>query len=321
MSLSSNEARSFQFSGTEHSYDAADVERFRKLVVAALAEGEDAAGAIATDPAPAGAADELAAAQRARQQAVQLAERMLREVMGASGEAEGGLEVWQEAAVLRALAAEELEFATEEARRLPAVAEAERDEIRKRYAEERIAVRRELQTELQASRAAATSEAEAIREAARSEGAELLKTIMADAEKKQREVANETQRLERRLEVLQTAVADAESRFRRLASLAANEMGTLSAISDQDVVVSQPRAASSPAAASPTVASVPQAVGAEPGLDISEVDLREDAAASVTTDDDEDAPHYPKRDPEVGFYQRRLAGLRDRLEKSGHPPQ
>ena len=31
-------------------------------------------------------------------------------------------------------------------------------------------------------------------------------------------------------------------------------------------------------------------------------------------------PGYVKRDPEVGFYQRRLAGLRDRLEKSGHTP-
>ena len=46
----------------------------------------------------------------------------------------------------------------------------------------------------------------------------------------------------------------------------------------------------------------------------------EDAAetdASTTASDDDPL----SRNREEGFYQRRLAGLRDRLEKSGHPPE
>lgn len=314
MGFSSEQARTFPFSGTEFSYDVADVERFRKLVVAALTGHE-----MAANSSPSSAADasgDLVAAQRARQRAVELAERMMREVMGASGDGVGGLEVWQEAAVLRALAEEELEFANEEARRLPATALAERDEIRRRYAEERIAVRRELQTELQASRAAALAEAESIRETARSEGTELLKKALAEAESKRLSATEETRRLERRMGMLQAAVADAEARFRRLAALAANELGTLSALADQDIAASDSPADS----------------GTD--LTIGEVDLRDRRVATdapvgegrVESETsrpavDDESVHIPRRDPEVGFYQRRLAGLRDRLEKSGHPPE
>lgn len=305
MSFSSEDARNFQFSGTEYSYDATEVERFRKQVVAALAEHENPS----TPPSVAGReepADEFAAAQRARQQAVRLAERMLREVMGASGDGIGGLEVWQEAAMLRALAEEELEFANEEARRLPAVAEAERDEMRARYAEERVAVRRELQNELQASRAAAGAEAETIRETANSEAAAILKKAVADSEAEQAAAANEMRRLEGRMNVLRTAVADAESRFRRLAALAANELGTMSAIADQDITK-------------------------QDDVKVAAVDLTDEGLAAVAETpvveepaddiDEYEGPRLPTRDPEASFYQRRLAGLRDRLEKSGYTPQ
>jgi len=133
VSISSDDVRSHQFSGTEHSYDAAEVEEFRQRVVDALATHEVAAEAVTTEPADvvgADSEDTLAAAQRVRQQAVHLAERMLRDVMGASEDDTGSLATWQEAVMLRALAEEEMAFAREEARRLPAMAAAERDGIR-----------------------------------------------------------------------------------------------------------------------------------------------------------------------------------------------
>jgi hypothetical protein len=304
VAFSSEHARNFQFSGTEYSYDASEVERFRKQVVAALAEYESSSTpSVADKDEP---SQEFAAAQRARQQAVRLAERMLREVMGASGDGIGGLEVWQEAAMMRALAEEELEFASEEARRLPAVAEAERDEMRARYADERVAVRRELQNELQASRAAAGAEADTIRQTANNEAAEVLKRAIAESEARQADAADEIRRLQGRMNVLRTAVADAESRFRRLAALAANELGTLSALADQDIT-------------NPEDVAVAAVDLTDDGVTAAD----ETAVADEPTDEVEEyeGPRMPVRDPQAGFYQRRLAGLRDRLEKSGYTPQ
>ena len=300
MSILSDDARSHQFSGSEHSYDAVEVEEFRRRVVDALAAHEMVAAAVTTesvDVADADSGDALAAAQRVRQQAVHLAERMLRDVMGASGDDTGGLATWQEAAMLRALAEEEMAFAREEARRLPAMATAERDLMRAKYEKERTAVRRELQNELQASRAAAMAEAEQIRAAASAEAANILSRALEKAAVRQDEAAAEMHRRERRMEVLKTGLADAEARFRRLAATAANELGTLSAIADQDI-------------------SAP----AEPELRIAEVDLT-DATVAERDEAPSDTPGFVKMDPEAGFYQRRLAGLRDRLEKSGHPPE
>jgi hypothetical protein len=221
---------------------------------------------------------------------------MLRDVMGASEDDTGSLATWQEAAMLRALAEEEMAFAREEARRLPAMAAAERDLMHAKYEKERTAVRRELQNELQASRAAAMAEAEQIRATASAEAANILSSALEKAAARQNEAAAEMHRRERRMEVLKTGLADAEARFRRLAATAANELGTLSAIADQDI-------------SAPT----------QPELRIAEVDLTD-----ATLDDVDEAPSdtsgFVKMDPEAGFYQRRLAGLRDRLEKSGHPP-
>jgi hypothetical protein len=151
--ISSEEARATQFSGTEHSYDAREVEQFRRRVVAALTAYEAAAPAVAPL-----SGEDLTAAQRARHQAVELAERMLRDVMGASGDDATALSTWQEAAMLRAEAEEERAFAGEEARRLLASAKAERDEIRSGHEAERKRLRAELQDELQASRAVAETE-------------------------------------------------------------------------------------------------------------------------------------------------------------------
>ncbi len=307
--ISSKEVSEFQFSGTEHSYDRVEVEKFRQQVIDALVTYEAARDRGEIEPpttAAPGDPEDLAAAQRVRQQAVHLAERMLRDVMGASGDSGTGLDTWQEAAMLKAVAEEEMAFAREEARRLPAMAAAERDEMRVTYAQERTAVRRELQNELQASRSAARAEADQIRKAATDEAADILNRAIERSAEREQETADHIRRMESRMGVLKTALADAEGRFRRLAATAANELGTLSAIADHDVTAGVP---------------------AQPELRIAEIDLTDSALAADTelAVDDElkpsDTEGFVKMDPEAGFYQRRLAGLRERLEKSGHPPE
>lgn len=302
MGISSEDVRQYQFSGTAHYYDASEVEEFRARVIEALLEVE--VGASATSAATPREQDpDLTAAQRVRQQAVQLAERMLREVMGSSGDPVSGLEVWQDAAMSRALATEELAFAQEESNRLHAVAAAERDELRATYDRERNQLRAELHKELQDSRAAADDEAARIRTAAKAEGAAILEKALGTVERARSEATDDLHRMERRMAVLRTALADAEGRFRRLAATAANEVGTLNAIADQDV----------------------EAAPAEPApLEVTRIDLTDQALRQTNGEASPSEPveaGLPGRDPEVGFYQRRLAGLRDRLEKSGHPPE
>jgi len=305
VAISSEDAQQFSFSGTDHSYDAAGVEAFRREVVAALAEYEDALDAL-TEPGVVSSEEpgEVAAAQRIRHQAVQLAERMLRDVMGASGDGIGGLTMWQDAAMLRALAEEEMEFAIEETRRLRAIAVAEREEMQARYERERAEVRAELQRELQTSRAAAADEAESIGSAAADEAKATVTGALRRAEEIQSEATAKVERMERRISVLHTGLADAEGRFRRLAATAANEVGTLAAIADQDV-------------ADPAPANVEQR---PPTVDLTDEGLVGEESEPVRPKPGEAIP-AGLRNPEVTFYQRRLAGLRERLEKSGHPPE
>ena len=272
------------------------------MVIEALLEYEVGAARELDPPDPDQEAD-LAAAQRARLQAVQLTARMLREVMGPTGDAAGSLETWQDAAINRALAEEQLGFAREESSRLHSVAAAERDELRAKYDHERTQLRAELHRELQDSRAAADDEAAHIRTAAQAEAAAILEKALGEVGAARTNATGELHRMERRMALLRTALADAEGRFRRLAATAANEIGTLSAIADQDIVA--------------------QSAG-EPSLEVARVDLTDEALRDMSS---EPAPTeaaetgLPGRNPEVGFYQRRLAGLRDRLEKSGHPPE
>ena len=291
--LSSEEAGRIAFSGTEESYDRVEVEEFRQRVVAALAAYEAGTGTAGDG--------ELAEAQRVRQQAVHLAERMLRDVMGSPGDAAGGLETWQEAALLQARAEEAMEFAREESRRLPAMAAAERDEMRARYAKERNDVRAELQKEMQDSRAAVDEDAKRIRLAAESEAANILDAAVGEVEQARRAARADLHRVERRLALLHKALADAESRFRRLAATAANEAGTLAALASQDA---------------------DEASGEQSEMELTVVDL---TSQDLRESDDGAAPtgggSPVERTEEPGFYQRRLAGLRDRLEKSGHPPE
>ncbi|MCP4304614.1 MAG: hypothetical protein GY926_07655 [bacterium] len=298
MGITSEEAKRLQFSGSEYAYDGTEVEAFRRRVIAALETYEALSEGVHHSPDESD--EDLASAQRVRHQAVELAERMLRDVMGSSGDSAGGLAAWQDAAMLRALAQEEMEFATEEARRLPAIAAAERDEIRVQYAEERKEMRSELHNELQASRDAAMSEAEEIRSLSQDEANEIVKKAVERADQSQRNAADEVNRLQRRIVVLHTALADAESRFRRLASTAANEIGTLAAIADQDTTDDA-------------------AESARPDLHLASVDLTDESLGTPAEPEDS-GTEAPEVDPEAGFYQKRLAGLRDRLEKSGHPP-
>jgi hypothetical protein len=292
--ISSDEARQIQFSGSAHSYDAAEVEGFRARVIEALQAFESLREETRErDP------EALPAAQRARQQAVELAERMLRDVMGASGDDVQGLHTWQEAAMLQAAAREEMSYVEEEAKRLVAIAHAERDTIRARYAQERRELRAELQRELQASRAAAAAEAADLTNAARRDAAAIVEAAATEADTANRERAAETHRLEQRLAILHKAVADAEARFRRLAATAANDLGTLQAVVDRDVAAT----AEPPAPVATTI-------------DLTDSSTRVGPVPAQGTE-----PGMVEKDPEVGFYQRRLAGLRDRLEKSGNPPE
>lgn len=308
--ISSDEAKRAQFSGTAYSYDAREVEAFRRRVVATLAVYETArpdAMRTAADNVP----DDLGAAQRARHQAVELAERMLRDVMGTSGGDVEGLSVWQEAAMLRAAAAEELAFAEEEAKRLLAIAQAEGDEIRSGHAAELRGRRAELQRELQASRDAADAEVNGIRARANEEANDIVHRAAERADDARKAAAAEAHRLERRIAVLHTALADAEGRFRRLAATAANEVGTMQAIIDEDVAGFEP--ATPPARPELYLASV----------DLTDAGLHAAEADKPAPEEEETPAHsgMVAKNPEVGFYQRRLAGLRDRLEKSGHPPE
>ncbi len=276
----------------------------------ALAAHESTDSAAPVPDPPSG--DDLMAAQRARHQAVELTERMMRDVFGASGDSVGALSTWQEAAMLRAEAEEEKAFAGEEARRLVAGATAERDEIRSGHEAERKRLRAELQNELQASRDAADAEVEDVTTKAKDEATEIVRRAVEKADETRRAAAAETQRLERRIAVLHTALADAEGRFRRLAATAANEVGTMQAIIDEDLAGTK----------SPEPPPEPQ----RREVFLASVDLTEDGlgAGDVEASDEPDAteaPGLPGRNPEIGFYQRRLAGLRERLEQSGHPPQ
>ena len=296
MGISSEEARSIQFSGSDHAYDGSEVEEFRRRVIDTL-QAHEAALRRLSEPDE----GDLASAQRVRQQAVSLSERMLRDVIGASGDRTGGLKAFQEAAMLRAIAEEEMAHAEEESRRLTAIACAERDAIRARYGQERKELRTELQRELQASRDAAEAEAAAVRNAAQAEAAGIVEKASHDAIEAQRSASEDARRLERRLAVLHTALGDAESRFRRLAATAANDLGTLEAMVDREPE-------------EPITPSEEAYVAA--------VDLTDGAMDQVARKPDHVAdPGMVSKDPEVGFYQRRLAGLRDRLEKSGHPPE
>ncbi len=297
MGISSEEVRSVQFSGSDHAYDAAEVDDFRRRVIDTL-QAYEAALHQTSEPDE----EDMAAAQRVRQQAVSLSERMLRDVMGASGEGTEGLKAFQEAALLRATAEEQMAHVEEESRRLTAIAFAERDAIRARYAQERKELRAELQRELQASRDAADAEAASVRAAAREEAVGIVEKAVNDANEAQRTAIEDGRRLERRLAVLHTALGDAEGRFRRLAATAANDLGSLEAMVDSG----------------PSEAPEAQL----PEVRVAAVDLTDGAKDPVVYPSEKAAdPGMVSKDPDVGFYERRLAGLRDRLEKSGHPPE
>jgi len=233
---------------------------------------------------------------------------MLREVMGSSGSDIEALTVWQEAAIMKAAAAEELAFAKEEARRLLAKAYLVQARIKAEHSTEVRERRAELQRELQASRDAADAEVAAIRERARSEATEVVHRAAANAEEARKAAVAEARRLERRIALLHTALADAEGRFRRLAATAANEVGTMRAIVDDDVADM----------ATDGTSDRPELYIAS--VDLTDAAIAEEEARAKSTGEE---PHsgMVAKDPEVGFYQRRLAGLRDRLEKSGHPPE
>jgi len=222
----------------------------------------------------------------------------MREVLEASGDPAGGIRTWQEAAMLQLAAEEAMALAREEARRLAAVAQAERDRVRADAVAEAARERAEATRDALAMREAAAAEAETRLAAATTEAQTRLIDATRDATAAKEKAAAEIRRLERRLEVLRATVTESERRFRSLATRAANEVGTLQAIVDADV---------------------PE------GPDRVKVDLTPSGLASLPPE----SPSPPRppgetpplRNPDESFYQRRLAGLRERLEKSGNLPE
>jgi cell division septum initiation protein DivIVA len=301
--FTAGDARTVRFSGSGGSYDREEVEDFRRRVIAALEEGErlssDAAARIAgleaalAERADTDGAGNVAAARRARDQAVQLTSRMMAEVLsGKMPSIAEGMEIWQEAVILRAMAEEELAAAREESRGL-----------RQITAEELTALRA-------ATRAALDEEVEATLDHAIGHAA----AVTSAAEE-------EVRHLDRRLTQLRTALSDAESRIRSLTGdaltelrmlgdLLALETGALEEIESlklsPDHVIDLAEPAPVPAAAT------------DPGTV-----LRDEASE----DGAEDGPsafvrRIQDRDDTTGqgFYERRLAGLRERLERhnAGH---
>lgn len=289
VSFSSEAARTTQFSGTMHSYDAGEVEQFRARVVAALQEHERSDRLRA-------AGGEVAEAQRVRRRAVSIIDGMLREVMGTGGDPVTGLTVWQEAVILKAVAAEELEHAREESRLLRAIRQVEMEELRSRHELERTELEARLRQEAEEQRAAAAHEAAAILIEARDQAERQRKAATGEAERATASAWKELQRIERRVAVMQQALAGAEARFRRLAASAANEIGTLTA------------SMTPPDSTDPVE------------LSVAAVDLTERLPAEAVAADSGDDPQPVSRGDQ-SFYERRLAGLRERLERSGHFPE
>ncbi|MGD2051173.1 MAG: hypothetical protein PVI35_01740 [Acidimicrobiia bacterium] len=303
MDLTAGDARTIRFKGSGGSYDGEEVEEFRRRVIAALEEGErlssDAAARIASlevalrERADTEGAVNVEAARRARDQAVQLTSRMMAEVLsGKMPSIAEGMEIWQEAVILRAMAEEELAAAREESR-----------SRRQTTAEEMAALRA-------ATRDALDAEVEATLDHAIGRAA----AVTAAAEE-------EVRHLDRRLGQLRTALGDAESRIRSLTGDALTELRMLG-----DLLALETGALEEIESLNPAPDRV--------------IDLSEPAPAPVGTPESDTAPaaqasadtadtapgafarRIQDRDDTAGrgFYERRLAGLRERLERhnAGH---
>ncbi len=295
MELTAGDARNIRFSGTETSYDGTEVEDFRREVVTALEASERRASeaaahvarleAMLEDRSAADSTADVDAARRARDQAVQLTSRMMAEVLGGKVPTiEEGMATWQDAVILKAMAEEELAAAREEARRLRETAAAEVTALR-------AATRAGLDDEVRTTLDNATHRAA---------------TMTAAAEE-------EVRRLDRRLSQLRTALRDAESRIRSLTGDALTELRMLGDLLALETEALDEIESLNPAPGRvidladpdpvPTPAPTPEPAAAEepPG-----------AAASAFV------RRLRERDETAGqgFYERRLAGLRERLERN-----
>lgn len=293
MELTAGDARNIRFSGTETSYDGTEVEDFRREVVTALETSERRASeaaahvarleAMLEDRSAADGTADVDAARRARDQAVQLTSRMMAEVLGGKVPTiEEGMATWQNAVTLKAMAEEELAAAREEARRLRETAAAEVTALR-------AATRAGLDDEVRTTLENATHRA----------------TMMTAA------AEEEVRRLDRRLSQLRTALRDAEARIRSLTGDALTELRMLGDLLEletnaldeieslnppRDRVIDLEEPAS---VAGPTPGDVPESPAVA-------------AAAFVRRVREKEEDETVGR----GFYERRLAGLRERLERS-----
>jgi len=301
--LTAVDARNVRFSGSDYAYDGKEVEDFRRRVVEALEASEHKASeavdriarleAKLDDRASPGGGAELAAAKRAREQAVQLTSRMMAEMLGnKTPSVREAMAIWKEAIALRSEAEEEMLSAREEARRLRATVQEEAAELR---AATRVALDKEIRSMLENS---------ARRSMTMTEGAE-----------------KEVHRLDRRLTQLRTALRDAEARIRGLTSDALTELRMLGDLleletSALDEIESLNLPDETVAVPNETVA-VPNetvVVPDEAVIVLKEPETPAAAAAAFVrrvrsaADKDESVGR--------GFYERRLAGLRERIERN-----
>jgi signal transduction histidine kinase len=294
--LTAVDARNVRFSGSDYAYDGKEVEDFRRRVVEALEASEHKASeavdriarleAKLDDRASPGGGAELDAAKRAREQAVQLTSRMMAEMLGnKTPSVREAMAIWKEAIALRSEAEEEMLSAREEARRLRATVQEEAAELR---AATKVALDKEIRSMLENS---------ARRSMTMTEGAE-----------------KEVHRLDRRLTQLRTALRDAEARIRGLTSDALTELRMLGDLleletSALDEIESLNLPDEAVAVPNETVIVPDEAV-----IVLKEPETPAAAAAAFVrrvrsaADKDESVGR--------GFYERRLAGLRERIERN-----
>jgi DivIVA domain-containing protein len=313
--LTAAEVRTARFSGTRYVYDRREVDAYLTQVADALDRYEDEMAATSrrlssleqalelareraeAGPAPAGdvAAEALADLERraeqlridalaeaatirrrAEEEAARVTEQHPVPVAAPSPPPsdEGG--AWRRLLAERDAAAELLAAATEEARRATQIAEATTAEHRSAVESEREASAEALDAEMASRREDALRESAALLEDARRGGERIIEEARRSADQLSHAAHREVRALERRVRQVRSSLRDLEGRFRQLTSSTLAEFSMLGDLID---------------------------------LDVRSVDeVADDASPSASAADATEGRS------ERGFYERRLAGLRSRIE-------
>ena len=350
MDLTSQEVAAIRFTGTRYVYNRREVDAFVRRVATTLRDQERELARIAARMAALEHALDVAhAARTSRAKASTERRRALDQAIRVAGAPRppgstptawegldtGAGDAWRETMDAEFASAAELDMAREEARRMRGCATALAVEIEGAAGAETVALlaaaeaaAEESATEESATEAAAADEAEGAKAdndlaAAQAAAAEILNAAEQEAVQATEEAAamlekaevaaqmltsaaeQEAEALTRRLAQLRTAVRQAEDYYREIAPDAADEAAMAADLIDlelnglDDVAAGEDRAGHVD-----LVAPDPGAVEAE---------------GAVTMDDTDGEPALVDGPREPDFYRRRLAGLRERLEKATTP--